>query len=248
MQLLATASFGILIGASLLVGARLLLLYRRTGGLPELLLGAMLLLVTGIGYPLHVVADRVGSEWLSPVMIVASVSVGVGNALLFVFTWQVFRPRETWARVLAGAGVTIVLGMTVYDCVRVYGGRIELSELSQADILLKTAPMFAVWAWTAWESLRYYPMMRRRVKLGLADVAVSNRFLLWGLMSTSASVGVLANVVAVLLGVDTYHSPGILLFSSLSGAAQAGLMVLALVPPRSYLSWVRARAATSEES
>ena len=43
--------------------------------------------------------------------------------------------------------------------------------------------------WGAAESLRYFSMMRRRAKLGLADPLVTNRFLLWGLGIGAAMVG-----------------------------------------------------------
>ncbi len=83
--------------------------------------------------------------------------------------------------------------------------------------------------------------MRRRVKLALADAVVSDRFLLWGLMAIVVASGVMTNSVAMALHVEVFSTPWILLFSSCTGLAQAVLLVLAFVPPRSYLSWVRAR-------
>jgi hypothetical protein len=84
--------------------------------------------------------------------------------------------------------------------------------------------------------------MRRRVRLGLADPAVCDRFLLWGLMALFVTVGVLLNSVALALRIEVLGSPWILLASSSTGLAQAVLLVLAFAPPSAYLAWVRARA------
>ena len=62
MRALAAAAIGILVGASILVAARLIALHRRTGAAPELLLGAMLLLSVGVGYPLMIAADRASAR------------------------------------------------------------------------------------------------------------------------------------------------------------------------------------------
>jgi hypothetical protein len=110
-----------------------------------------------------------------------------------------------------------------------------------SESLLQTGPVMVAYLWTAWESLRYHGLMRRRVKLALADAVVSDRFLLWGLMAIAVASGVMTNSLAMALRVEVFSTPWILLFSSCTGLAQAVLLVLAFVPPRSYLSWVRAR-------
>jgi hypothetical protein len=98
------------------------------------------------------------------------------------------------------------------------------------------------YVWTACEAFRYHAAMRRRVKLGLADVTVANRFLLWALMASCASVGVLHSTVALALRVDMLD-PVLLLASTATGLGQAIPLVLAFAPPRAYLAWVRGQAA-----
>src|SRR5262245_62545861 len=61
MQGIAAITTGLLVLASFAVGARLVVLHRRTGGAPELLLGGMLLLTVGIGYPLMIAGAQVPS-------------------------------------------------------------------------------------------------------------------------------------------------------------------------------------------
>jgi hypothetical protein len=113
-----------------------------------------------------------------------------------------------------------------------------------AESLLQTMPVMLAYLWTAWEALRYHGLMRRRVRLGLADPAVCDRFLLWGLMALFVTAGVLLNSVALALRIEILESPWILLASSSTGLAQAVLLVLAFAPPSAYLAWVRARAGT----
>jgi hypothetical protein len=114
------------------------------------------------------------------------------------------------------------------------------------ESVLQTTPVLAAYLWTGWESLRYHGLMRRRVRLGLADPAVCDRLLLWGLMALVVAAGVLLNTVALALQISIFESPWILLGSSATGLAQALLLVLAFAPPRAYLAWVRARARAQE--
>jgi hypothetical protein len=243
MQALAGAAVGLLVVVSIVVGLRLLALHRRSGGAPELLLGAMLLLSVGLGYPLLIAADRAGPAAVRPLFIVSTLAVNAGFALLFGFTWRVFRPDAGWARALAGAGVLALLvnaGWRCFDALT--QAEVQIAGEVVGQSLLQTTPVMGAYLWTAWESLRYHGLMQRRVRLGLADAAVADRFLLWGLMALFVTAGVLLNTVALVLRVEILESPWILLGSSATGLAQAVLLVLAFLPPRAYLGWVRARA------
>lgn len=246
MQTLAAGALGALVVVSLLVAVRLLVLHRRTGALPELLLGGMLLLSVGIGYPMRVVADRATPEWGGIVLVVSDFAVALGFSLLFVFTLRVFRPGTLWARLLAAAGCLALLGAPVYTLLRLpERGVVGVLEAHPLEYLAHTLPVLIAYAWSGFESLRYHGMMRRRAKLGLADAAVSERFLLWGLMGGIAVCGISLNLGAALMRVDGLNSAAVLLGSSLTGLAQAVILVLAFMPPRSYLGWVRARTGAA---
>jgi hypothetical protein len=245
MQVVAAAAIALLIGSSTFVAIRLLLLHRRTGGLPELLLGWMLMLSVGVGYPLRIAAEQ-GSQQLAGALLAGSyLAISAGFSLLFLFTWRVFRPPATWARLFAATGVMTELGAAAYLCVQVIlHGAVGTTQLSLAEILLQTLPLMIAYLWTAWESLRYHGAMRRRVQLGLADAAVSERFLLWGLMALSATAGIAVNTAAIAMQVPMLD-PRLLLGSSFTGLCQTVLLLLVFAPPRAYLRWVRARAAAS---
>jgi hypothetical protein len=243
MEAFAGAAIGLLVLISLAVGLRLIALRLRGGGSPELLLGLMLLLTVCIGYPGLIAVERASSDWARPLYVVANLCVNAGFAMLYVFTWRVFRADSGWARSFAGLGVLALLAnllARVVDAVT----RPELRPPSEmvAQSLIQTSLVVVPYAWTAWESIRYYERMRRRVRLDLADPVVCNRFLLWGLTSVFVIAGVALNSIALALRVNVFETPSILFASSATGLAQAVLLLLAFLPPRSYLEWVRSRA------
>ena len=247
MQALAGAAIALLVGVSIAVGLRLLALHRRSGGTPELLLGLMLLLSVGVGYPLLIAASRAGEDSVRPLFVVSTVAVNAGFVLLFTLTWRVFQPDTSWARALAGAGalaLAVNAGLRCWDAVS--AAEVRIASEAVAESLLQTTPVMVAYLWTAWEALRYHGLMRRRLRIGLADPAVCDRFLLWGLTALFAAGGVLLNTVALALRVDVLETPWVLLASSCTGLAQAVLLVLAFAPPSSYLAWVRARARALE--
>ena len=84
--------------------------------------------------------------------------------------------------------------------------------------------------------------MRRRLRLGLADPVVVNRFLLWATMALAVFTGIVLNTVALAMHVDILKSPLVLFGSSCTGLTQAVMLFLAFLPPRAYLAWVRSRA------
>ena len=79
------------------------------------------------------------------------------------------------------------------------------------------------------------------MRFGLGDVVVCDRFMLFGVMGLSATAGCLMNIVAMWMGISILENPWIQLAGSFTGLVQAGVLVLAFAPPRSYLDWVRAR-------
>jgi hypothetical protein len=244
MQGIAALGTCTMILASAAVGVRLLLLHRRTGGAPELLLGAMLLLTVGVGYPLMIAGSLVGGPPAVAFQMTAMAATAAGFSLLLVFTCRVFQPHARWARVLTALGVSALVAEVVQIGRYVHRhGAIDVTNAPLDVSLLLTCTVTAVYLWTAWESLRYHGMMRRRVGLGLADAVLSNRFLLWGVMALDAAAGIGVTIVASVLHMDALRHPTVLLLSSATGLGQAALLVLTFLPPDAYLNWVRARAA-----
>lgn len=243
MQGIAAIAIGLLVIASIAVGVRLLALHRRTGGAPELLLGGMLLLSVGVGYSLMIATPRLNPAWAATLQVTSTLAVCTGYSLLFAFTWRVFHPQAGWARALAAAGVLTLLVQGARRTLQVAAhGAYDITAEPMSEVLIQGGAVFVAYGWTSWESLRYHGMMRRRVRLGLADASVANRFLLWGLMGLAVNAGIIVNIAAFAEHVDALQSPSVLLLSSTTGLTQVVLLVLTFMPPRSYSSWVRARA------
>jgi hypothetical protein len=222
--------------ASLVIGLRLLLLARRTRELPEFAIGLALFLMGGLGYPLVSVARlahgmpqgvRIG------LFVVSLVFNVVGTIGVCVFNSRVFRPGEVWAHSLTVAfacslGVALVFqgiapGLSVAALRNEGAGYHVFLPLQGVPI-----------AWAAFESLRYHRILQKRVKLGLADLVVVNRILLWGLGMLAAFVISVFSSVMAFLGIDVATSVvGALVIAPL-GLAAAGCVWLAFLPPAAY--------------
>lgn len=244
MQGLAGLAIATLVIASIAVGSRLLALHRRSGEAPELLLGLMLLLSVGLGYPLKIVATFVDGAIVPLLLAISSLSVSVGFSCLVAFTWRVFRRDSTRARAAALVAITLLLATGIWDVFDVlFGAEPALPDDVTPQSVTHGIAVMGAYLWTACESLRYREMVKRRVRLGMADPVVCNRLLLWGLMGLSVAAGIVLNMVAGLRGVSIVESPLVLLGSSCTGMAQTILLVLAFAPPRAYVAWVRGPAA-----
>jgi len=237
-ELFAAVMVGVFICAAILVGIRLLQLHRKTGDAPELLLGLELLIVAGVGYPTAVATRFADPDLVRPLIMVSNLSMNAGTAMFCVFTWRVFHPDDAWARILAGAGVVAAFAhmvWRVFDVASRTDVRVDDGAFGALLIML-----FAN-LWAAWESLRSYGMMRRRARFGLGDAVVCDRFLLFGVMASSAVVGVLFNMAAMWMRVALVETAWIQVVGSSLGFVQAAVLLLAFAPPRFYLDWVRAR-------
>jgi hypothetical protein len=97
--------------------------------------------------------------------------------------------------------------------------------------------------WSASEALAYHARLRRRLALGLVDPVVVNRLLLWGIASTTSTLGCLVNGYFTLVSPLSVMDPVALVFCGACGAIGAVVMILTFVPPAGYLRFVEARHA-----
>lgn len=243
MGLLAVVSLGVFVLVGAGVGIRLLALARRTRGLPELVLGAGLAGVCFGTLPALVatVALEVGPIGFRKALFVAGlIPIGLFVASFHLFTWSVFRRRSRMAGALALAAAALSL-------VDVAGiGWVRIAH--ETDIEAQTRPwalglmaLFAAgFAWTGVESMLYHAAMRRRAALGLADPAVANRFLLWGLAALAAIACMLGVGMAKVYGVKVVAHPGTQLLMGTAGLLVAGCWYLAFLPPAFYTRWLAA--------
>lgn len=244
MELIAAVGGGAFVLASLVLGARLMLLSIKTRGLPEFTLGAALFLMGGIGYPLMAVAQQATEldQGLRHALIAIQMMLsGVGMWGIAFFTRRVFRPTTGWA-LLSVVGIA-----GGYLCCAL----VQLSGPGLAGVLANEGPWFistylgiATMLWAATESFSYFRMLRKRMAIGLADAVTTDRFRLWSLaIYSSSAISVIAMLLQNVFGLAVNGTTvGHLVVGPL-GLFAALALWLAFLPPDAYLRRVERRAA-----
>lgn len=239
MEAFAGLSVCLLVLVALFIAIRTFGLWLRTRGLPELLLSGMLISATVLGYPLAIASTRVSAAEMASIHVAGQVIISLGYACLLLFTLNVFRPNTLWAKCLVGVTLLALLAISAAYVAEVLGGSPPGEGLT-GTTLLTSVPIAVAYLWTTIESLGYYRRLRLRMRLGLADVVLANRVLLWGLMCLSAGAAVIVSNGAILLG-GSLLSPVIVLVCSVLGLAHAGCLFLAFHPPGWYEAWLERR-------
>lgn len=225
------------------VGVRLLRLARRTRQAPELCIGLGLVglivsipLITwaGIGR-LDVGEVRMGAAGLALIVLT------VASAFVYAFTWKAFRPGETWAAWLVAACSLGTAAVSIGTYLSLASAPSEMSsfEASFDWIAALYYPMLVSFAWTAIEGFREWTRARRRLRIGIGDEVVANRFLLWGLVGGVSAVNGVLGIYLHETGHAVTGDPLAASISSTGGVAAATLLWLMFIPPASYLRWIR---------
>jgi len=241
VEIFAGLSVAFLILTALAVATKTLALWLRTRGLPELLLGTYLMCATVLGYPFMIASTRIPASEMWPLHLGGQVLESVGTACLLLFTLKVFRPGALWARCLVGLSLLLFAAAGVTYFLELTGESPRPATELLGVSLLSTMPIAFGYFWTTFESLGYYRRLRLRVRLGLTEVVVANRVLLWGLMTLAAGVAVIINLAQLLAG-SLLSTPTVLVSSCL-GIVLACCLFLAFHPPRWYTVWLDRRYA-----
>jgi hypothetical protein len=243
MEHLRWIGFGAFFVSSLVIGVRLLMLARRTGQIPELLIGLGVLGIGPLGYGLTMLAFGVAGRFTilgATLMGSGSLAVFIGAVSQYLFVWYVFRRRARWARPVVYLAIALLAASYAGDILE-YG--LVNRARGGAWFWLGMGLRIFVLGWSSLESLLYWRRMRRRWHLGLADAVVRNRFLLWGVGAGSACIGSsVGAAVALLTGASSSSYPAAHLLLSAFGLVAAVAMWLAFQPPARYVRRVRARA------
>lgn len=243
MEIFAGLSVGALILVALAVVIKTFGLWLRTRGLPELLLGLYLSCATVLGYPLAIATSLVPASESWQVHVLAELVMSVGWTSLLLFTLHVFRREALWARWLVGLSLAFVAATVAAYILEVTGPHPRtLQEMPGLTVAVST-PVAIAYFWTTFEALSCYRQLRLRLRLGLAESAVVNRMLLWGLMTLAAGMALVINMAALLAGF--YMSTPLVLVSSILGLAHAACLFLAFQPPAWYQRWLE-RGAPAE--
>jgi hypothetical protein len=229
LDLVSFLGFGAFALASFAVGGRLLLLARRTQQVPEFAIGIALFANGALGYGLVVLGFvlRPFSPFVNSIFLLSGIFlINLGCAALALGVWRIFRPCDAWARWLyigISASLLAAFALRALDPTRMPAAPHVFWTFSGVSGLC--------FAWSGFESLRYGALMRRRMRLGLADPAVVARFYLWGAASLAAAAIYASSMLNRMLAPATIL-PAILRFQSLLGLAAAVAIWLAFFPPR----------------
>ncbi len=229
--------------ASVVVGTRLLLLWIRTRRLPELLLATALWCTGFFGFALGVMAKKMVSMPPSARLLLQVLDLSgeyLGAAALLLFAWRVFRPKERWARGIAVAWGAASVGMLAWELSSgQYVRYMDSAPVSGPCVPLGLAVRGLAPAWMTVEALRYYSMLRRRQRLGLAEPLVVNRLGLWTLASAGTFVGYAVSVVHRAVYGTALEAHGWVVDSvAFLAFVSAVAISLAFFPPRAYRRWL----------
>ena len=243
MKALSILGVGLFMLTSAAVGGRLLLLWRRTRELPELLLTIALWCTGVLGFALGMVARLSvagGGTNEMPIAVAALCSEYVGCAALVAFAWRVFHPKEVWAKALCGALLVLLLGALVAEIAS--GQFVHYSDGSRITgpiVPLALATRGLGPAWVSFECFRYHALLRRRLKLGLAEISVVHRIAAWGTASLATALGYAISAVhRAVFGTGLQAHAWALGSVSLLAFVSAIGLGLAFFPPRFYRRWV----------
>jgi hypothetical protein len=218
VRILAIVSLVSFAGVGTFVGARLLLLARRTRRFPELSLGLGLLLICALGHPFCAVGRLPGLFGTAP-----------------------------WARVGVAVASLIVLALAG-GLLHASGQADTLPEvlpLTRPFAVGFTLAVGVAFLWTGVEAWAHAQRLRRRMALGLVEPVVLDRVRLWG--SAGIAGAVLCTTIAGCLaaGMMVLHEPLPLVLTALAGIVASSCWTLAFVPPAGYLRRVQRRAETT---
>jgi len=217
-----------------LVGLRLAALGVQRRSAPEFMLGsAVALLQPGTALLSYALQDSM------PGLIPFSLAcVTAGTVAMAAFAQRTFRARVGWARaVLLSLAALLLYGHLLQLPLLLASGEPHLAYLASRVLLL---------GWAAYEALRHRALYARRARLGMVNPVIANRFLLFGVWTSSMALNSALTILIVSL--DLRY--GLLDWRVwVFGMARAISLVLLtsmwliFFPPRGYLHWIERRFA-----
>jgi hypothetical protein len=236
------SGFAVFFVVSLCVGLQLLALAHRTRKAPELLIGLAVLGIGPVGFGLMAIAGLPeAGPYAEALAATGAGALAIGLWAKLFFNWLVYRraSRAALAATLA-LSAAVAAHLLAQPLLGSFVDAMRDIRLGAARGALQVAAL----AWSAGEAFAHWQRLRRRVRLGLADAVLANRFLMWAGSASAAALGTAVGVAASLAtGRATLELPAILASSSALGLAAALGMWLAFAPPRAYVAWISGATA-----
>lgn len=260
MQAVAGLVTALTCGLAALIAVRLVRLGRRSKG-PETWLGVYfgsgLLMGTVLSGALYTSwADpslALPERWRAPLHALYLLCGNLGLFGIAVFTRRTFRPEAAWAqRLVLALGGAMVLSFAGTGWLEHFALRVLNGPAYWLGFVARVAGL----VWLAIESFRYRGLLRRRLRLGLVEPLVANRFLLWGLWAVTAILLNASDPLArvwywTITGTTEVFVPeagrpivvAMMAATSALGLAAAAMLFLTFFPTAGYRRWIAARHA-----
>ena len=190
MRFFAGISYALSFVIATWVGIHLLRMAARTHKTPELGIG---LTVFTLGFG---TAGMLGGELVAAggrivlgqlLAIGGLLLVAIGTIGLYVAMRQVYRPDSVWATAGVAVGLTLMIGSFIARLVE--GGVPTPWDPSPANACFLLG-RFAVYTWAAFESYRYFALLRRRLAIGIAEPVAMLQILFWAIAATGMTISV----------------------------------------------------------
>jgi hypothetical protein len=221
----------------LIAGARLWRLSVRTRQKPERLMSLSLLLwgIAYVGWQLPLILSD--ESLLRPLYFSARILTNAGTVASALFLRLVFRPDSQSAAVLVWIiTVSVILGLTGSAWV---GDWEALFPLRNLWWWLEWAAVIVSMAWIAIEGFHHYGKARLRHHLGLCDVMVCNRYLLWGFTGVGWAIyEVVYALQQIEFEVTGSYSATMDAVASTLELIPIGCIWLVFFPPNAYQRWI----------
>lgn len=248
VAMLPMITFGLV---STSVAVKLLLLARRTRQLPELAISLSILLLGTVGIPLTMVGRMPGNfGTVRGTLLFAGgmLVVCIGLEMSYVFCWYVFRRQNKWARravILSSVAFLAVWGTMVTSGIGSADIQTAQTHIRPYAIAIIVLQIFG-FVWSSAESFRYWGMQKRRLRLGLANPVVVERFLWWALSNLATALLGATLIVSLLSGKMVMRDPFSLFVLNVTGTVLCFTWGLSFFPPKFYVRWVEARAEMAQ--
>jgi len=236
--------------ASLAVGVRLVALYFRTRELPELLIGIGVLGIGPVGFGMMMAGTLFGRDdpgLQTLLFCLGSVASLTGILAKCLFNWRVYHSTSRAMRAFAMALGALLVGLFLQQAF--VSGFVPDKGAPSASSLSRSALQVGCLLWGSLEAFRYWLLMRRRQRLGLAEPVVTNRFLLWSIGAGAAGLGsAVGTITGMIVDKPSLEIPWVVASSSAHGFVAAVAMSLAFLPPAAYLRYIRGHAEKAQDA
>ncbi|HXV37347.1 MAG TPA: hypothetical protein VEC18_09365 [Myxococcota bacterium] len=223
----------------------LLRLAARTRQYPERMLGITFLLF-GISYLFYEAPYLIQREELfAPLSFGGRLLWNASVLTTALFTREVFHRERRWSRPLLW-GITALLLVGI--AISIQQGDLEgMAPNGNPGFWLEWIGQVIPFLWVVSAALTEYASARRRVRIGLANPLVCNRYLLFACFGF-AQLATIALLVPMFDSVETNDGAIPHLLDQLMGAFEMltlAIIWLAFFPPRCYREWIALAAARS---